>query len=150
MHLIYPNGHRIIFLDASRHDMYDIALLWKQNHPDNKVHEANMGLTWVLSAPGGPHVAPMNLAIRVYVYLISLLLAEKGGDQCELILMMAFDKLKKPLINTDYSKWNILLSSDRCLQPLLVAINKLCWSHTYTMIYMVLLNYLYGITQLFI
>ena len=33
--------------------------------PDNKIHVANMGHTWVLSAPGGPHVGPMNLAIRV-------------------------------------------------------------------------------------
>ena len=32
--------------------------------PDNKVHGANMGSTWVLSAPDGPHVGPMNLAIR--------------------------------------------------------------------------------------
>ena len=35
------------------------------NYPDNKVHGANMGPTWVLSAPDGPHVGPMNLAIRV-------------------------------------------------------------------------------------
>ena len=27
-------------------------------------HGANMGPTWVLSAPDGPHVGPMNLAIR--------------------------------------------------------------------------------------
>ena len=27
-------------------------------------YEANMGPTWVLSAPDGPHVGPMNLAIR--------------------------------------------------------------------------------------
>ena len=32
--------------------------------PDNKVHGATMGPTWVLSAPDGPHVGPMNLAIR--------------------------------------------------------------------------------------
>ena len=31
---------------------------------DSKVHGANMGLTWVLSAPDRPHVGPMNLAIR--------------------------------------------------------------------------------------
>ena len=31
---------------------------------DNKVHGAIMGLTWVLSAPDGPHVGPVNLAIR--------------------------------------------------------------------------------------
>ena len=30
---------------------------------DSKVHEANMGPTWVLSSPGGFHVGPMNLAI---------------------------------------------------------------------------------------
>ena len=33
--------------------------------PDSKVHGANMGPTWVLSAPDGPHVGPMNLAIQV-------------------------------------------------------------------------------------
>ena len=32
--------------------------------PDSKVHGANMGPTWVLSAPNEPHVGPMNLAIR--------------------------------------------------------------------------------------
>ena len=33
-------------------------------NPDSKVHGANMGPTWVLSAPDGPHIGPMNLAIR--------------------------------------------------------------------------------------
>ena len=33
-------------------------------NPDIKVHGANMGPTWVLSAPDGPHVGPMNFAIR--------------------------------------------------------------------------------------
>ena len=33
-------------------------------NPDNKVPGANMGPTWVLSAPDGPHVGPMNLVIR--------------------------------------------------------------------------------------
>ena len=37
--------------------------------PDSKVHEANMGPTWVLSALDGPHVGPMNLAIRVLIRL---------------------------------------------------------------------------------
>ena len=31
--------------------------------PDSKVHGANMGPTWVLSAPDGPDVGPMNFAI---------------------------------------------------------------------------------------
>ena len=33
--------------------------------PDSKVHGAKKGATWVLSAPDGPHVGPINLAIRV-------------------------------------------------------------------------------------
>ena len=51
-------------------------------YPDSKVHGANMGPTWVLSAPDGPHVGPMNLAIRVllidddnkmsYKYILSI------------------------------------------------------------------------------
>ena len=32
--------------------------------PDSKVHGDNMGPTWVLLAPDGSHVGPMNLAIR--------------------------------------------------------------------------------------
>ena len=38
-------------------------LLWL--YPDSKVHGANMGPTWVLSVPDGPHIGPMNLAISV-------------------------------------------------------------------------------------
>ena len=36
----------------------------KKSHPDSKIHGANMGPTWVLSAPGGSHVGPMSLVIR--------------------------------------------------------------------------------------
>ena len=32
--------------------------------PDSKFHVAHMGPTWILTAPGGPHVSPMNLDIR--------------------------------------------------------------------------------------
>ena len=32
--------------------------------PDSKLHGANMGPTWGRQVPGGPHVGPMNLAIR--------------------------------------------------------------------------------------
>ena len=34
------------------------------NNPDSKIHGANMGPTWVLSAPVEPQVGPMNFAIR--------------------------------------------------------------------------------------
>ena len=42
--------------------------------PDSKVHGANMGPTWVLSAPDGPHVSPMNLAIRDFLPIKHLFL----------------------------------------------------------------------------
>ena len=40
--------------------------LWQcsVNNPDSKVRGANMGPTWVLSAPDWPHLGPTNLAIR--------------------------------------------------------------------------------------
>ena len=34
--------------------------------PESKVHGANMGPICSLSVPDGPHVGPMNLAIRAY------------------------------------------------------------------------------------
>ena len=37
----------------------------QQTFPDSKVHGANTGPTWVLSAPAGPHVGPKDFAIRV-------------------------------------------------------------------------------------
>ena len=41
-----------------------MASCWMDTHPDNKAHGANMGPTWVLLVPDGPHDGPMNLAIR--------------------------------------------------------------------------------------
>ena len=42
---------------------HDNVMTWKFVIPDGKVHGANMGPTWVLSAPGGSHVGPMDFAI---------------------------------------------------------------------------------------
>ena len=44
--------------------------------PDSKVHGANMGPTWVLSAPDGTHVGPMNLVIRELISPAWLLLGQ--------------------------------------------------------------------------
>ena len=41
-----------------------ISLMDTLYNPDSRVNGANMGPTWVLSAPDGPHIGPMNLAIR--------------------------------------------------------------------------------------
>ena len=48
---------------ANYHSWYDLFILHYQETHDNKVHGAKMGATWVLSAPGGPHVGLMNLDI---------------------------------------------------------------------------------------
>ena len=47
--------------------------------PDNKVHGANMGPTWVLSAPDGPHVGPMNLAIRDTLFTVASLTLDQSS-----------------------------------------------------------------------
>ena len=40
------------------------SMNWRYSQcPDSKVHGANMGPTWVLSAPDGPHIVPMNPTI---------------------------------------------------------------------------------------
>ena len=46
--------------------------LFHKCHPDSKVHGANMGPTWVLWAPVGPYVGPMNLAIRAVLLNVFL------------------------------------------------------------------------------
>ena len=35
-----------------------------KDFPDSNVHGANMGPTWVLSAPDGPHVGPNEAAYQ--------------------------------------------------------------------------------------
>ena len=47
-------------------DLSRYHCILQARYPDSKVHGANMGPTWVLSAPGRPHVGPMNLAIRAF------------------------------------------------------------------------------------
>ena len=51
--------------------LFNSVLSMPNGHPDSKVHGANMGPTCVLSAPGGPHVGPMNLALRVLVWIMT-------------------------------------------------------------------------------
>ena len=53
----------------------------EESFPDSKVHGANIGPTWVLSAPDGPHVVPTNLAIRVSYVMTSPLLCVVPGTE---------------------------------------------------------------------
>ena len=51
-------GIAVLFVSAQNYHVYT-------NFPDSNVHRANMGPTWVLSAPGGPLVGSICIAIRV-------------------------------------------------------------------------------------
>ena len=57
------NGGRCGCETVSREVVLQVEI--PEKYPDSKVRVANMGPTWILAAPGGPHVGPMNLAIRV-------------------------------------------------------------------------------------
>ena len=62
--------------------------------PDSKVHGANMLPTWFLSAPDGPHVGPMNLAIRYCIEILPCgrqwLLTQGGWDKMAAIFLTTF------------------------------------------------------------
>ena len=58
-----------------------------------------MGPTWVLSAPDGPHVGPMNLAIRVTNYHLDL--RRRPGDSLQPMSRGILQELWGPLANRD-------------------------------------------------
>ena len=49
---VYPMNMHMVLLCSVLH-----------NHPDSKVHGANMGPVWGQQDPGGPHIGHMKLAI---------------------------------------------------------------------------------------
>ena len=64
--------------------------------PDSKVHGANMGPTWVLPAPDGPHVVHMNLTIRGYMCIdasikLSLLAKKVMWPLCDAVNVLFID-----------------------------------------------------------
>ena len=64
-----PSTHLVRCVDVDKTKQSKRRLWWSITwfivyYPDSMVHGANVGPTWVLSAPDGPHVGPMNLAIR--------------------------------------------------------------------------------------
>ena len=66
-HILHGDACRISCFYRGRgvaRDKQYIKFRDRYTHPDSKVHGANMGPTWALSDPDGPHVGPMNLAIR--------------------------------------------------------------------------------------
>ena len=59
-----------------------------RHNPDSKVHGTNMGPTWVLSAPDGPHVGPMNLAIKEDMTMVLCALICCGHYQLLMVHVM--------------------------------------------------------------
>ena len=64
------------FLEQIYYMFFRISL----KNPDSKVHGDNMGPTWVLSPPDGPHVGSLNLAIRVCSQAASHQYVSIGSD----------------------------------------------------------------------
>ena len=66
---ISQNLHILIQENALENVICEMKFVWASmclggiHILDSTVHGANMGHTWVLSAPDGPRVCPMNLAI---------------------------------------------------------------------------------------
>ena len=59
----------VVYLYLWRHNVFAMnVILIGYDVPDSKVNVTNMGPTWVLLAPGGPHVCPMNFAISSLFY----------------------------------------------------------------------------------
>ena len=76
------------------------------NIPHRKVHWANMGPTWVLSPPDGPHAGPMNLAINSF-YLISVQIGIDFGP-CSALWFHNLETISTLL---DPCEWNPLVTS---------------------------------------
>ena len=96
-----------------------------KNIPDSKVPMAIMGPTWVLSAPGGPHICPINLAIRDNTEEWYL------GDMAYMVPIMLTSRLGSLRIHIIIIiiAWVILLANiaDQCGHLSLMGVNWLVY-----------------------
>ena len=69
--MLYDIYKREVFVSNNCTYHGNVTNKYTTGNPDSNVHGANIGPTWVLSAPGGPHIGPINLAIRVLMPPIS-------------------------------------------------------------------------------
>ena len=111
----------------------------RQHCPDSKVHGANMGPTWVLSAPDGPHVDPMNLAIRTGQWLVAvgknaiITWVKIGLDQCRHI-SLCYNRLKDTIEHLLHSCESFrlhLIKSHKISMQIAYALDiQICGKHT--------------------
>ena len=102
--------------------LYCVCKYHWRKYPDSEVHMAHMGPTWVLSGPSGPHVGPMNLAIRVLLYLLTL---------CLLLIKISrqYEGNTRYIVSTNSIEGSIFLSANFmpfALSPFLSAWVVLC------------------------
>ena len=57
-----------------------------RNSLDSKIHGANMGPSWVLSAPDEPHVGPMNLATGEVTKIQSHLVLPPAEEHAQFVI----------------------------------------------------------------
>ena len=76
-----PLDFHVLQIVCFRHHTVINSTALNQLCSDIKVHGANMGHIWVLSAPDGPYVCPMNLAMRV-VFAARVILGERVLRVC--------------------------------------------------------------------
>ena len=97
--------------------------------PDSKVHGANMGPTWVLPAPYGPHVGPMNFTIWLHWPIMPL--------PCYILHISGFHWDSQWAITVGLSfgsTWKVLITShithiSYIHQPGLLQLKPLQWRH---------------------
>ena len=73
VHSNITNSEPHFFSNTRPDSSFAAIFIWLeiiQSVPDSKFRGANMELIWVLSAPDGPHVGPMKLAIRGSMYVV--------------------------------------------------------------------------------
>ena len=91
-------------------------------YPDSKVHVANMGTTWVLSSPGGPHVPCYQLPICasfcfvIHLHDFTFIYSDRSPRMtywpvfsrvAALVLDQLFDKTCHMTCSTAPGRWNI-------------------------------------------
>ena len=106
---------------------------------DSKVHGANMGPTWVLSAPDGPHAGPMNLAIRVVMWFVDI----PYKKNCSKVVRRQYPSNKgRPILHRTFNMpciiyWYTDYGEPRHTCQITFSINAMQFyncSHTYTYI----------------
>ena len=74
------------------------------NNPDSKVHGANMGPTWVLSAPGVPLGGPINLAVMDVLCCTPIggILGMANSWECWMVHFLTSISASRLAAHTDY------------------------------------------------